>query len=242
MSVVAMPWQETLDWQPSSEVLVRFQQLHERVILGNQQQNLTRLTDAADFWEKHLWDSLRGLHSGATLSALGTQTASLIDLGTGAGFPGIPIALVLPHWAVTLVDATKRKIAFVQETATALGLTQVTTVAERAEPLGHRQGYREAFDWAVIRAVGAAPVCAEYALPCVKVGGKAILYRGHWTADEEVTLRQVLEQLGGSLVKVDAFQTPLSQAVRHCLVIEKVAPIADRFPRAIGIPAKEPLI
>jgi len=236
-----LPWQETLNWDPDPQVLKQFHRLHDQVILGNEKQNLTRLTDVPDFWEKHIWDSLRGLHSGLPLSACLQQTHRLIDLGTGAGFPGIPIALMLPHWRMTLADATKRKIQFVQETLALLGLDQVQTVAERAEWLGRQPQYRQQFDWALLRAVGPVTVCAEYALPCLKVGGHAILYRGHWTDPEATALQGALQQLGGSLVRVDAFQTPLTQAKRHVVVIAKTAPTGSLYPRAIGIPAKEPL-
>jgi len=237
----AIPWQETLNWDPEPEVLAQFQRLYEQVILGNHKQNLTRLTDPLDFWEKHLWDSLRGLHSGLPLSECLQQTASLIDLGTGAGFPGIPIALVLPHWRMTLADATKRKIQFVQETVKLLGLEQVQTVAARAEWLGQQPSYRQQFDWALVRAVGPVTVCAEYALPCLQVGGHAVFYRGHWTDPEAQSLQIALEQLGGALVHVEGFHTPLTRAVRHAVVVVKTAPTPPLYPRAIGIPAKEPL-
>ncbi|MEN9251146.1 MAG: 16S rRNA (guanine(527)-N(7))-methyltransferase RsmG [Thermostichales cyanobacterium HHBFW_bins_127] len=236
-----LPWQETLNWDPDAQVLAQFERLHQQLLLGNQKQNLTRLTDVVDFWEKHLWDSLRGLHSGLPLPVCQEHSHSLIDLGTGAGFPGIPIAVVLPRWQITLADATKRKIQFVQETLGVLGLTQVQTLAERAEWIGRQPQYRQQFDWALLRAVGPATVCAEYALPCLKLGGHAILYRGHWSDQEAKALDKALAILGGAVVRVDAFQTPLTGAVRHCLVIAKTQPTPPTFPRAIGIPAKEPL-
>ncbi len=230
-------WQHTLNWQPTPHQHHQFQQLYAAILVGNRQFNLTRITEPDDFWEKHLWDSLAGIRS------LFSETAPqrVIDMGTGAGFPGLPIAIAHPTWGVTLVDSTRKKIQFLEGVIQQLGLDKVSAIVGRAEQMGHAPPHREAYDLAVIRAVALAPICAEYLLPLVKVGGLAILYRGQWCEIEQEALTAALELLGGSLESVEAFQTPLTRGVRHCVLLRKDKPAPDRFPRGVGIPAQKPL-
>ncbi len=234
-------WPLDLGWQPTPQQQQQLQQIYPLVMAGNQTQNLTRITNPIDFWEKHLWDSLRGLTLLGDWDYLQTQTWRAIDIGTGAGFPGIPAQIALPHSAFTLLDSTQRKIAFVREMLQKLGLSQARAVAERAETWGRIPQERGSYDLALVRAVAAAEICAEYCLPLLKVGGRAILYRGYWTASEAQTLHQALNLLGGSLIQVEAFTTPLSHGVRHCLLLEKIAPTPELYPRPPGIPKRHPL-
>ncbi len=230
-------WQQTLDWQPSTAHTISFQQLYEQILAGNRQFNLTRITDPVEFWEKHLWDSLRGVKS--FLSS--TTSLKIIDIGTGSGFPGLPIAIVKPAWSFVLLDSTRKKIQFINTMIKALGLTNVTTLVERVEAMGQQPDQRAAYDLALIRAVAAAPVCAEYALPLLKPGGTAILYRGQWNAEEILKLEPVVSDLGGSIALIDQFKTPLSQGDRTCIYLKKVAPTPIEYPRAVGIPVQKPL-
>ncbi len=234
-------WLVDLGWQPSPPQQQQLQQLYPLVMSGNQTQNLTRITDPIDFWEKHLWDSLRGLCLLGSWEVIQAQPWRGIDIGTGAGFPGIPAQIALPQTTFTLLDSTQRKIAFVQETLQKLSLTQTRAVAQRAEVWGQTQQERGSYDIALARALAAAEICAEYCLPLLKVGGRAILYRGHWTEAEARTLQLALKPLGGKLAHVEAFTTPHSQGVRHCLLLEKVAPTPDLYPRSPGIPKRQPL-
>lgn len=229
-------WQSTMNWSPNEEQRSQFQAFYELILNGNQQQNLTRITEPADFWEKHLWDSLRGVFPKVTQLRL-----SAIDIGTGAGFPGIPMAIARPEWNVTLLDSTRKKVSFLQETTRSLQLANVRSVVDRVEQLGRAAGHREAYDLATIRAVAAASVCAEYALPLLKVGGLAVLYRGQWTDEEAIALNEAVQQLGGTVEACDRFETPLTQGVRHCLYVRKTEPTSPEFPRAIGVPAQAPL-
>ncbi len=206
------------------------------VLAANQHLNLTRLLEPADYWEKHLWDSLKGL----TLLDLPSQ-GRMIDVGSGAGFPGIPIAISLPTWAFTLLDATQRKVAFLQELAESLGLANVKAVAGRAETLGQERAFRAQYDLATIRAVGSAPECLEYCLPFLKVGGQALLYRGHWTTAEADTCAAAAQQLGGTVVATHAFTTPITTGQRHCLIVRKTQATPLDFPRRPGIPKQQPL-
>jgi 16S rRNA (guanine527-N7)-methyltransferase len=231
-------WQTTLGWQPNLTQCQQFQHLYQAILAGNRHLNLTRITDEQDFWEKHLWDSLRGINSYLHLDS---PSPMVMDVGTGGGFPGLPIAIALPHSAVTVVDSTAKKIQFIRKATQEIPLANVTGVVGRAEAIGQHIQYREQYDLALIRAVGPAPVCAEYTVPFLKIGGTAILYRGQWTGPEAKTLTKALAQLGGKLGLVQAFKTPLSQGVRHCLQIHKTTATPTSYPRAIGIPKQIPL-
>lgn len=231
-------WQQTLQWQPDPAQSAQFQQLYELVLAGNRQLNLTRITEPDEFWEKHLWDSLRGIQPLAHLAA---ETLA-IDIGTGAGFPGLPIAIAQPTWTLTLLDSTRKKMAFLNELLAESGLHNAKTLTDRVEQTGHHPHHRGRYDLALIRAVATAAACAEYALPLLKVGGTAVLYRGQWTAEEAEALQLALAQLGGKLEAVEAFKTPLSESDRHCLYLCKTDPTPAQFPRPVGVPTRVPLL
>ncbi|NJP11231.1 MAG: 16S rRNA (guanine(527)-N(7))-methyltransferase RsmG, partial [Leptolyngbyaceae cyanobacterium RU_5_1] len=167
--------------------------------------------------------------------------ASVIDIGTGAGFPGIPIAIVQPTWTLTLLDSTRKKVDFLKHLLATLQLSNAVAVADRVEQIGLHAKYRGRYDLALVRAVGAASVCAEYALPLLKLGGLAVLYRGHWTDQDTAILKPVAELLGGEIERVEGFMTPITRSDRHCLYLRKVAPTPDQYPRTVGIPAQNPL-
>ena len=226
-------WQQTLSWQPTVEQQQLFQQLYEGILEGNRQLNLTRITEPVDFWEKHLWDSLRGIwsqKSGVRGQESGDETEinltslKVIDIGTGAGFPGLPVAIALPNTSVTLLDSTRKKITFLETLLVKLGIENATTLTGRAEQVAQQLQHRQAYDIALLRAVAPVAVCAEYALPLLKTGGLAILYRGHWTVEETEALKLVVEQLGGVIESVESFTTPISNSVRHCLYLRSCSP------------------
>lgn len=215
-------WQH-LDWQPTTEQQHQFQRLYELILCGNRQLNLTRITESVEFWEKHLWDSLRGIAPFLKEEQTLNSSFKVIDIGTGAGFPGIPVAIALPHWTVTLLDSTRKKITFLNTLLLQLGIQNANTVTGRAEIISKQRSYQQSYDVALIRAVGSAAVCAEYSLPFLKLGGLAVLYRGNWTSAEIEALQNVVERLGGVIEATDAFTTPVSQSIRHCLYLRKVA-------------------
>lgn len=234
-------WQETLNWQPTAEQQQSFQKLFELILEFNQQLNLTRLTDAQEFWEKHLWDSLRGIAPLLSGKISISLNAKWIDIGTGAGFPGVPIALILPDSTVTLLDSTRKKITALTTMVEQLNIKNTVPLVGRAEEIGQQRTYRENYDFALLRAVAPVSVCAEYSLPLLTTGGLAILYRGHWTSEEEKELNAALKQLGGSLESVEVFKTPLTDSIRHCLYLRKVNSTPKKFPRSVGIPRQKPL-
>ncbi len=275
-------WQQTMNWTPTVQQQELFQKLYELILSGNSQQNLTRITEPQEFWEKHLWDSLRGIAfllsgqaqentndkeeltpssppipnphcplspEGTSLSPIqnpkskiqNPKSPTFIDIGTGAGFPGIPIAITVAHGTVTLLDSTRKKIAFIDKVKDELHLTNIKTVTSRAEEISHQTQHRQSYDVALIRAVGTASVCAEYTLPLLKQGGLAIIYRGNWTEEEAKSLENAVQQLGGTIESVEEFTTPLTHSIRHCLYLRKVATTPSQFPRAVGVPTQKPL-
>jgi 16S rRNA (guanine527-N7)-methyltransferase len=247
MTHMAFPtglWQQSLGWQPTADQQARFVQLYGQICAGNQHLNLTRITDPQGFWEKHLWDSLSGI--GPWLLPMPPAWArgdvcQVIDIGTGGGFPGIPVAIAMPTWSITLLDSTRKKVQFLKTLCQALELNQITCLTDRAETLGHHPEHRNQYDLALVRAVGSPSTCAEYALPLLKPTGMAILYRGQWNESETIALTPALQQLGGTLREIRTYQTPITQGTRHCLYIQKTAPTARQFPRKVGVPAKTPL-
>jgi 16S rRNA (guanine527-N7)-methyltransferase len=236
-------WEETLGWEPSPQQQALFQRLYELIIQGNRQVNLTRITNPEEFWEKHLWDSLRGIKFliSAKREGVDNKKIRIIDLGTGAGFPGIPVAIAVNNCTVNLIDSTKKKINFIDNILPVLNLERVIATTCRAEEIGRDSQHRETYDIALIRAVSSASACAEYTLPLLKQGGLAVVYRGNWTREETINLEIAVQQLGGVIESIEQFNTPLSNSDRHCLYLRKVASTSAKFPRAVGVPNQRPL-
>jgi 16S rRNA (guanine527-N7)-methyltransferase len=213
-----------------------FAQLQSALLAGNARTNLTALTGERDVIFKHFIDSLT-CNRGGWLDG-GT---TVLDLGTGAGFPTLPLALVLPHLHFLAVDATLKKIEFVKQTARELGLSQVAGLAGRAETLGHQQEHRAHYSRVVARAVAPLPVLAELGLPLLAVGGLLIAQKGQ-LGDRELTAgTQAAALLGGEVFHVEHFELPLLGDPRSLVVIRKTGPTPDQYPRREGVPARQPL-
>jgi 16S rRNA (guanine527-N7)-methyltransferase len=231
-------WQKTLHWEPTKSQLEQWEELYQEIISANCKINLTRITQPKDFWEKHLWDSLAGIDT-----KIIDIKSSLkgIDIGTGAGFPGIPVATIYPNFQVTLLDSKIKKIKSINLILDKLKLINCKTLIGRSETIGQMKEYRETYDLALIRAVGTPSVCTEYALPLLKIGGIAVLYRGHWHDQDKLTLKSAVEKLGGKIISIKNIETPLTQSIRNFIYIEKISTTDRQFPRHIGIPNQNPL-
>ena len=234
-------WQQTLNWQPNTQQQGQFQQLYELILQGNSQFNLTRITEVQEFWEKHLWDSLRGIVLQEQFIPCLQTGASVIDIGTGAGFPGIPVSIIMPKCQITLLDSTRKKITFIDKVLTALEISNCQTLVGRSEEIGQQTQHRQNYDLALIRAVGTASVCAEYALPLLKRDGLAVIYRGTWMEEETTALQNAVNQLGGEIESIAQFTTPLTESIRHCIYLRKVGTTPPQFPSAVGVPHQKPL-
>lgn len=228
-------WQENNGWIPNKKQQDLFQQIYAEIIEVNQFLNLTRITEPDEFWEKHLWDSL------APILPLNLENQKVIDIGTGAGFPGLPAAIAFPESEITLVDSTRKKINFLNGLITKIKLENVKTLAERVENIGQQKPHRESYDLGLIRAVANVSVCAEYTLPLLKIGGLAIVYRGEWNQTGEHSLNLVLKKLGGKLERIEKITTPLTNKIRHNIFIRKIKKTPLNFPRKPGEATRKPL-
>ena len=197
--------------------------------------NLTTITEPDQVIVKHFLDSL------SIVPVLRqSPTATLIDIGSGAGFPGLPLKVALPGLKVTLLDSTGKKVEFLKHLITELNLDGATALHARAEELAHDPAYREKYDVAVARAVAELTTLLEYALPFVRVGGVFVAQKGVDIAEELEHAAPALRQLGGRLRGAVPVQLPGLEP-RHLIVVEKTAQTPARYPRAAGAPRKKPL-
>lgn len=214
----------------------QFAQLLELLQAGNERLNLTALRREDEIILKHFVDSLTCLRGGHLDGSLRT-----LDLGTGGGFPALPLAIVRPELALTPLDSVRKKIEFVRSAAQALGLAQVTPLAGRAETLARDPAHRERYDRVVARAVAALPVLAELALPLLKVGGRFVAQKGPIAADELEAGRRAAREVGGQVSEVDSFDLPIAGDARTLIVLEKVRATPAAYPRREGVPTHQPL-
>lgn len=222
--------------QLTAEQEQRFSELLRLLGEANAQFNLTALKTEADIVLKHFVDSLTCLRGGSL-----NGTLKLLDLGTGAGFPSLPLAIMRPELQITPLDSTRKKIDFVKKTAQHLGLPNVTPLVARAETLGQQPEYREQFDRVVVRAVAALPVLAELALPLLKPGGLLLAQKGPISEAELSAGRRAAGEVGGQVQEIDAFTLPILGDERTLMIVEKMKPTPAKYPRREGIPHQQPL-
>lgn len=223
-----------------------FELYSSELIAWNRRTNLTRITDPEEIVVKHFLDSLSVCQ--ALCSAVVSEdtdpsdiTFSMVDVGSGAGFPGLPLKIALPNIQLTLLDSTAKKTAFLQHIVETLRLTGVTVLTARAEEVGHQVAHREQYDVVVARAVSTLSVLAEYTLPLVKVGGLVIAQKGQSPTEEIEAAVNALDTLGGKVSQVTPVEIPGLKEVRHLVVIQKIKPTPPNYPRRPGMPVKRPL-
>jgi 16S rRNA (guanine527-N7)-methyltransferase len=209
----------------------------EELIKWNQKMNLTSITSPEDIEIKHFIDSLTCL-----LAMDISKPIRLIDVGTGAGFPGIPLKIVCPAIKLTLAESVSKKADFCQHLVTSLDLKQTTVLSARIEEIGQDPHHRETYDYALARAVAGLPTLVEYLLPLVKVNGHVIAQKGKNYKNELDDAQKAIEILGGEIETIISIQLPYLKEDRNLVVLQKVHPTILKYPRRPGIPLKKPLI
>ena len=211
--------------------------LYEKELLEwNSRFNLTAIRTIDGIRTKHFLDSLSCL-----LVLRDNPPHRMVDIGTGAGFPGIPIKIMVPDLRLTLVESVGKKADFCRHITGLLGLEGVEIIHGRAEDLGQMPEYREKYDWAVARAVASLPVLAEYMLPLVKLNGAALAQKGENAPEETHGIDHTLNLLGGQMRSLQQINLPGIVEERYLVVMDKTGTSPKQFPRRAGIPAKKPL-
>lgn len=209
---------------------------YELLTEWNSFMNLTAITEYEDVLKKHFVDSVSLIQAVDVRKEL-----TLIDVGTGAGFPGLALKIAYPELKVTLLDSLQKRIQFLDAVIEKLGLEGIETIHGRAEDFAKPQKLRESFDLCVSRAVANLSTLSEYCLPFVKVGGYFIPYKSEKIAQEKEEAEKALELLGGKFERQVEFMLPSSDIYRNLFVIKKVKETPKKFPRKAGLPAKEPI-
>lgn len=221
----------------SEKQLNQFYQYYELLIKWNEVMNLTAITELEQVVTKHFVDSL----SLAKIVDNLEDKISLIDVGTGAGFPGIPLKIAFPEIKITLLDSLNKRVKFLDEVIGQLGLNEIETVHGRAEDLGRDGKYREKFDLCVSRAVANLSTLSEYCLPFVKKDGCFVSYKSGKVEEELVQAKGALKLLGGKIEDTVSFCLPREDGERCLVKIRKVENISKKYPRKAGVPGREPL-
>lgn len=229
--------------------IAQFETYFRLLVEWNEKINLTAITDEEEVYTKHFLDSLSLVRVFDSLKKISGRDYSkgdfsLIDIGTGAGFPGIPLKILYPDLQVTLMDSLNKRITFLEEIISALNLNErgsIKAIHARAEELGHDVNYREQYDIVVSRAVSNLATLSEYCLPFAKVGGFFIPYKSEKAGEEISVSKNAIGVCGGSLKEEDSFTLPQSDLKRTLLVIEKKKNTPKQYPRKAGTPAKKPL-
>lgn len=216
------------------ELLNRY---YEMLIDTNKVMNLTAITEYSEVVIKHFADS-------AAIGCITDMNGNIdvIDVGTGAGFPGIVLKIVYPQLSVVLLDSLNKRVNFLKNVITELGLTDISAIHGRAEDIARNKDYREKFDLCVSRAVANMSSLSEYCLPFVKVGGKFIPYKADGCDEEVKTASKAVNILGGKIRKIESYVIPNTDICRKFVIIDKLRNTSAKYPRKAGLPTKEPLV
>jgi 16S rRNA (guanine527-N7)-methyltransferase len=227
---------DLLGFDLTAEQQQAFDRYVQLIIEWNEKVNLTAITEPLAIEIRHFLDSLSILKV-ASLA----PNASVIDVGAGAGFPGLPLKIIAPQIKLSLLEATGKKIKFLEAVVEALKLNGVKMVNARAEDAGQDRSQREKYDLVVARAVAHMPILAEYLLPLCKIGGRCIAMKGESAANEISLAENALRILGGRFVQITPVELPHVAETHYLVVIEKIAATPPMYPRKPGIPSKKPL-
>lgn len=211
-----------------------FETYYDMLIDRNKVMNLTAITEFDEVMDKHFLDSVY-LFRSIKLEA----DYKLIDIGTGAGFPGIPLKIVFPEIKITLLDSLNKRVGFLNDVIDELNLNDIEAIHGRAEDIARDKTYRASYDIAVSRAVANLSTLSEYCLPFVKIGGKFVSYKSGDCVDEVDNAKAAIHLLGGKINKIDEFS--YSNNSRSFIVIDKVMNTSNKYPRKAGLPSKKPL-
>lgn len=222
----------------SDEQLNLFKRYTALLLEWNEKINLTAITDINDIYKKHYLDSLSLIKC---IDDLGDKEYTLLDLGTGAGFPGIPLKIMFPNLKITLVDSLRKRVDYLNLVIDELGLKNISAIHARAEVLAHDEKYREQYDIVVSRAVANLSVLSEYCIPFVKVDGLFVSYKSGNSSEEITQSKNAVGMLGGKIINTVDFILPGSDFSRSNVCIKKIKQTEDRFPRKAGTPSKKPL-
>lgn len=217
----------------------QFKIYFKELIETNKVVNLTRITEESDVYLKHFFDSVTPLF---TFGDVFKEGSSLCDVGAGAGFPSIPLKILMPSLKVTIVDSLAKRLKFLENLIEKLNLSDVELVHGRAEDVGQNPTYREKFDLVTARAVANMTVLSEYCLPLVKKGGYFVALKGPKAAGELADSQKALSTLGGKLIKDEELTLPNSDEERTLVLVEKVKNTPKKYPRQAGTPRRKPIV
>lgn len=228
---------EQLNIPYSSEIDNKFIKYRDLLKEWNQKINITSIEDDEEIYVKHFLDSVLLLDRDSL-----NENKSLIDVGTGGGFPGYPLKIANDNYKVTLLDSLRKRIDFLEEVARQLELENVEFIHGRAEDFGRNKKYREMFDICVSRAVAPLNVLSEYCLPFVKVGGYFAAYKSEHISPEIISSNSAITKLGGKIKEIKEVNLPGTEIIRKIVIIEKCEPTNTKYPRKAGKPSKDPLV
>lgn len=229
---------EQLDIQLSDEQLEQFQIYYDMLIEKNKVMNLTAITQLDEVITKHFLDSIA---LASVYQNIKEDELKIIDLGTGAGFPGIPLKIAFPQLKITLMDSLNKRIVFLQSVIEKLQLSGIEAIHGRAEEMAKKKEFREKYDLCVSRAVSNLSTLSEYCLPFVRIDGKFISYKASEIEEELESSRKAIKLLGGKLSTVNKITLPESDIERSFVLIDKIEKTSKTYPRKPGTAAKEPI-
>ncbi|MCK4354305.1 MAG: 16S rRNA (guanine(527)-N(7))-methyltransferase RsmG [Dehalococcoidia bacterium] len=218
----------------------QFELYYQKLIEWNEKINLTTIIGYQEAQVKHFLDSISVI-SALTKEEMYKADFSIIDIGTGAGFPGLPLKILLAEPRLVLVDSTAKKVAFLRCVTRELGLDNVEIVCGRAEEIAHLPLYRQRFDLALSRAVASLPVLAELALPFCRIGGKFVAQKKGEVEQEMKKAVKAIETLGGKLGQVKRIELEGLSDGRYLVIIDKIYPTPEKYPRRPGVPGRRPI-